>query len=103
MPFIQVYLFIRDHCWYIEPRNRKKVLDSFDNVFHVYSMNGLQRYQKKNFTVAFWDNPHYPFWDVHGESDKSENIFGIWKQANVSFEALLVGNQGWPIKGQMLR
>ena len=26
-----------------------------------------------------------------------------WKQANVSFEAFLVGNQGWPIKGQMLR
>ena len=32
----------------------KKVLDSFDNVFHVYLMNGLQKYQKKNFfTVAF--------------------------------------------------
>ena len=26
-----------------------------------------------------------------------------WKQINVSFEAFLVGNQGWPIKGQMLR
>ena len=22
------------HCWYIEPRNREKVLGSFDNVFH---------------------------------------------------------------------
>ena len=26
-----------------------------------------------------------------------------WKERNVSFEALLVGNQGWRIKGQMLR
>ena len=26
-----------------------------------------------------------------------------WKQINVSFEAFLVGNQGWHIKGQMLR
>ena len=25
----------------------KKVLDSFDNVFHVYLMNGLQKYLKK--------------------------------------------------------
>ena len=32
----------------------KKVLHIFDNVFHVYLMNGLQKYQKKkNFTVAF--------------------------------------------------
>ena len=26
-----------------------------------------------------------------------------WKQTNISFEAFLVGNQGWCIKGQMLR
>ena len=26
-----------------------------------------------------------------------------WKQTNLSFEAFLVGNQGWRIKGQMLR
>jgi hypothetical protein len=26
-----------------------------------------------------------------------------WKQTNVTFEAFLVGNQGWCIKGQMLR
>ena len=25
-----------------------------------------------------------------------------WKQVSLSFEAFLVGNQGWPIKGQML-
>ena len=32
----------------------KKVLHSFDNVFHVYLMNKLQKYQKKFFfTVAF--------------------------------------------------
>ena len=33
------------------------------------------------------------------------NVFNTWcwKQVNVSFEAFLVGNQGWPIKGQMLR
>ena len=65
------------HCWYIEPRNREKVLHSFDNVFHVYLMNGLQKYKQKFFKVAFWDNPHYPFWDVHGQSNESVNIFGI--------------------------
>ena len=104
---------------------------------------------KKNFffTVAFWDNPHYPFWDEHGQSDKSEKKLGYdinylsiwpfmghpwfptrkaskltficfqhqvlntlqgldnwsWKQIKVSFEVFLVGNQGWHIKGQMLR
>ena len=26
-----------------------------------------------------------------------------WKQINVSFEAFLVGNQGWHIRGQLLR
>ena len=32
----------------------KKVLGSFDNVFHVYLMNGLQKYQKKkNFHGGF--------------------------------------------------
>ena len=32
----------------------KKVLHLFDNVFHVYLMNGLQKYKKKKFfTVAF--------------------------------------------------
>ena len=32
----------------------KKVLHLFDNVFHVYLMNGLQKYQKKFFfTMAF--------------------------------------------------
>ena len=42
------------HCWNIEPRNREKVLGSFDNLFHVYLMNGLQKYKKKIFfTVAF--------------------------------------------------
>ena len=30
--------------------------------------------------VAFWDNPHYRFWDAHGQPDKSENIFGTWYQ-----------------------
>ena len=27
----------------------KKVLGAFDNIFHVYLMNGLQKYQKKIF------------------------------------------------------
>ena len=33
------------------------------------------------------------------------NVFNTWcwKQVNVNFEAFLVGNQGWRIKGQMLR
>ena len=33
------------------------------------------------------------------------NVFNTWcwKQINVSFEVFLVGNQGWHIKGQMLR
>ena len=43
--------------------------------------------------------------------DKSENIFGMLyqligaenRQMLFSFEAFLLGNQGWPIKGQMLR
>ena len=33
----------------------KKVLHSFDNIFHVYMVNGLQKYIKKKFTMAFRD------------------------------------------------
>ena len=43
-----------------------------------------------------WHNP--ASWkQSHGHHPAS------WKQVNVSFEAFLVGNQGWRIKGQMLR
>ena len=104
------------------------------------------------FTMAFWDNPHYPFWDLRSRDLKKILGYDInylsiwpfmghpwfptrkasklrftcfqpagwwpcdcfqiagwchspasWKQTNLSFEAFLVGNQGWPIKGQMLR
>ena len=47
-------------------------------------MNGLQKYQKKNFfTVAFWDNPHYPFWDLRSRDLKKIlgydiNYLSIW-------------------------
>ena len=40
---------------------------------------------KKNFTVAFRDNPHYPFWDAHGQWDKSENINYLSKMDNVDY------------------
>ena len=45
----------------------KKVLQTYDNVFHVYLMR-TRRLQKYAFffMLAFWDNPHYPFWDAHG-------------------------------------
>ena len=47
----------------------KKVLHSFDHVFHVYLMSGLQKYEKKKkITSPFWDNPHYRFWDAHGQA-----------------------------------
>ena len=56
------------HCWYIEPRNREKSLRLIWQSFHVYLMNELQKHQKKIFfTVAFWENPHYPFWDLRSE------------------------------------
>ena len=61
---ISYYTVIYLHCW----NRQKKVLHTFDNVFHVYLMNGLQKYiYIFFFTVAFWDNPHYPFWDLRSE------------------------------------
>ena len=45
-------------------------------------MNGLQKYQSF-FTVAFWDNPHYPFWDLRSRDLKiflgyDINYLSIW-------------------------
>ena len=67
------------HCWYIEPRNREKSLTPIWQRFSCLLDEWIAKILKENFfTAAFWDNPHYPFWDAHGQSDKSENIFGIW-------------------------
>ena len=137
------------HCWNIEPRNRKKFLDSFDNVFHVYLMNGLQKYIKKKKSrwlfeiihiirfemrmdrrinlkiflgydinyLSIWPFMHHPWFPTRKASKLIFVCFQLagewhhptswkqshghhpasWKQANVSFEAFLVGNQGWPI------
>ena len=52
------------------------------------------------FTCVTLDNMHFlivPENTVQGLNHWS------WKQTNVSFEAFLVGNQGWHIKSQMLR
>ena len=73
------YLGCDTHCWYIEPRNRGKSLRLNWQHFSCLLDEWIAKIlKKKKITVAFWDNPHYPFWDAHGQSDKSENIFGIW-------------------------
>ena len=42
---------------------------TFDNVFYVYLMRGLQKIAKKmNYMVAFFLNPLYPFLDAHGQA-----------------------------------
>ena len=131
------------HSWFLEPWNRK-----FENVFHICLMNGLQKYQKKNFSWWLFEIIHiirFEIWDLWSRDLKKilgydinylsiwpfmghpwfptrkaskltltcfqhqvlNTLQGLdnwsWKQVNLSFEAFLVGNQGWPIKGQMLR
>ena len=138
--------FQLEHCWYIEPRNREKSLTLIWQHFSCLLDEWIAKISKKIFfTVAFWDNPHYPFWDLRSRDLKKFlgydinylsiwpfmghpwfptrkasklrftcfqlqlsspcNVFNTWcwKQINVSFEAFLVGNQGWHIEGQMLR
>ena len=62
----------------------KKFFPAFNNVFHVYLMYGLQRYEKK-FKVRLWDNPHYLFFKMHFKFNNWS-----WRQKNVSYEAFLV-------------
>ena len=44
----------------------KKSYTHLTNVFHVYLMDCKNI--KKNIIVAFWDNPHHPFWDLHEQA-----------------------------------
>ena len=70
---------VREHCWNIEPRNREKSLALIWQRFSCLLDEWIAKISKFFFfMVAFWDNPHCPFWDAHGQLDKSENIFGIW-------------------------
>ena len=56
---------IKFHCWYIEPRNSEKSLRLIWQRFSCLLDEWIAKISKKKFfTVAFWDNPHYPFWDL---------------------------------------
>ena len=133
----------------------KKVLHLFNNIFHVYLMNGLQKYIKKKISrwlfeiiqiirfeiwdlrsrdlkiflgydinyLSIWPFMGHPWFPTRKASKLRFTCFQLagewhhpaiwkqshghhpasWKQVNLSFEAFLVGNQGWPIKCQMLR
>ena len=50
------------HCWSLEHGNRQKSPTHVWHCFYVYLINGSQKHPKKNFMVAFWDNPHHLFW-----------------------------------------
>jgi hypothetical protein len=51
----------------------KKFFPAFDNIFHVYLMNGLQKMQNDGFLKI-----HFICFEMHMERpDKSENTFGI--------------------------
>ena len=141
------------HFWFLEHWNRQKSLRNIWQRFSCLLDEWIANISKKIFfTVAFWDNPHYPFWDLRSRDLKNFLGYDInylsiwpfighpwfptrkasklrftcfqlagwwpcdcfqiagwchspasWKQVNLSFEAFLVGNQGWPINGQMLR
>ena len=57
------------HCGFLEHWNSQKVFVTFDNIFHAYLMSWLKKNAKKKiFTVAFFLNPLYPFWDAHGQA-----------------------------------
>ena len=63
--FLPSWNFNPTHCWYIEPRNREKSLRLIWQRFSCLLDEWIAKIsRKKNFTVAFWDNPHYPFWDL---------------------------------------
>ena len=57
------------HCWDIEPRNREKSLRLIWQRFSHLLDEWIAKISKIFFfTVAFWDNPHYPFWDLRSET-----------------------------------
>ena len=110
--FIFLHLeYHRSHCWYIEPRNREKIWDL--KIFLGYDINYL----------SIWPFMGHPWFPTRKASKLTFACFQLagwwpcdcfqlagrchspasWKQTNISFEAFLVGNQGWRIKGQMLR
>ena len=67
------------HSWFLEPLNRVKSLRLIWQRFSYLLDEWIaKKKKKKKIAMAFQDNPHYLFWDAHGQSDKSENIFGIW-------------------------
>ena len=66
--------------------------------------------------LSIWPFMHHPWFPTRKSSKLTFVCFQLqllntlqglksksWKQTNVSFEDFLVGNQGWCIKGQMLR
>ena len=82
---IPTFLLITDtfHCWFLEPWNREKVLHSFDNIFHVYLMNGLQKYQKKFFLHGGFLRYvihiiHFEIWDLKKILGYDINYLSIW-------------------------
>ena len=58
-------------AWYpmfLEHWNRQKILSSIRQHFSCQLDEEIAKICKKMFTMAFWDNPHYPFRDAHGQA-----------------------------------
>ena len=57
------------YCGILEHWNSQKSLTSIWQHFSCWLDEGIAKIcKRKFFTMAFWDNPHYPFWDAHGQA-----------------------------------
>ena len=90
----EIIHIIRFEIWDLRSRDLK--------IFLGYDMNYL----------SIWPFMRHPWFPTRKASKLIFVCFQLsgewhnpasWKQVNLSFEAFRVGNQGWPIKGQMLR
>ena len=101
----EIIHIIRFEIWDLRPRDLKIFLGYDINYLSIWPLMRHPwfptRKASKLIFVCFqlageWHHP--AIWkQSHGHQPAS------WKQVNLSFEAFLVGNQGWPIKGQMFR
>ena len=56
------------HSGFLEHWNSKKSVCNIWQCFSYLLDEWIAKISKKKFfTAAFWDNPHYPFWDLRSE------------------------------------
>ena len=92
----EIIHIIRFEIWDLRSRDLKKFLGYDINYLSIWPFMGHPWFPtRKASKLTFTCFQHQVLNTLQGLDNWS------WKQINVIFEAFLVGNQGWHIKGQM--